>query len=297
MAGQRAVIVTEMKLILSRKGFDSSAGGVPSPIFPDGRMLSLPIPDKRSPIHYDAIKYEGESIAPLVSSLTRGRIKPHYGAHFDPDLSIESLPRFDGWRPIFGQTGASQGHLCKNGVQPGDLFLFFGFFRRTTFANGKYAWLKGSRPIHAIWGWLQIGEILPVDIGKGRLYDWAMYHPHCYWDPDKNNFLYISSSDLSLGRVVIEDIGGAGTFPRFSATRQLTAPSASNPSLWKLPEWFFPRKGRRPLTYHSDMGRWRTTGDGTELRTAGRGQEFILDCDEYPETFSWLSQLIKTDYS
>ncbi len=39
-----------MKIILSRKGFDSSAGGVPSPIFPDGGLLSLPIPDKASQI-------------------------------------------------------------------------------------------------------------------------------------------------------------------------------------------------------------------------------------------------------
>jgi Nucleotide modification associated domain 3 len=33
-----------MKLILSRKGFDSSHGGGPSPIRPDGRLLSFPIP-------------------------------------------------------------------------------------------------------------------------------------------------------------------------------------------------------------------------------------------------------------
>ena len=33
-----------MKVILSRKGFDSSYGGYPSPILPDGRMVSLPIP-------------------------------------------------------------------------------------------------------------------------------------------------------------------------------------------------------------------------------------------------------------
>ena len=33
-----------MKVILSRKGFDSSNGGCPSPILPDGTLLSLPIP-------------------------------------------------------------------------------------------------------------------------------------------------------------------------------------------------------------------------------------------------------------
>ncbi len=36
-----------MKVILSRKGFDSSAGGYPSPHFvQDGRLLSLPIPEE-----------------------------------------------------------------------------------------------------------------------------------------------------------------------------------------------------------------------------------------------------------
>ena len=33
-----------MKIILSRKGFDSSNGGCPSPIMPDGTLLSMPIP-------------------------------------------------------------------------------------------------------------------------------------------------------------------------------------------------------------------------------------------------------------
>ena len=41
-----------MKIVLSRKGFDSAAGGVASPILPDGKMLSLPIPDRSSPITY-----------------------------------------------------------------------------------------------------------------------------------------------------------------------------------------------------------------------------------------------------
>jgi len=46
-----------MKIIFSRKGFDSSTGGVPSPIFPDGKILSLPIPDKLSPIKYKDINW------------------------------------------------------------------------------------------------------------------------------------------------------------------------------------------------------------------------------------------------
>jgi len=281
-----------MRLILSRKGFDTSAGGMPSPILPDGRMISLPIPDKQSPIRYADISINGENIAPLVSNFTRGRVKPHYGTHLDPDLSTGNLPRIAGWRPIFGQTGAAQGHLCKNGVQKGDLFLFFGLFRRATLTSGKYSLLKGSPLIHAVWGWLQIGEILPVDSSKKLLPAWAGYHPHCYRGPEDNNVLYVSSNRLSLGQVVLEDCSGAGIFPNFSAKRQLTAPSAPNPSLWELPEWFFPQDGRRLLTYHADLERWRRMEHRTELRTAARGQEFILDCDEYPEAHSWLSSML-----
>jgi hypothetical protein len=255
-------------------------------------MVSLPIPDKQSPIRYADIKLDGENIAQLVTDLSHGRIPVHFGAHPDPDLSAGSLPRLDGWRPIFGQTGAAQGHLRKNGVQAGDLFLFFGLFRRTTLANGKHAWLKGAPSIHVIWGWLQIGEVLPVDISNGLLHDWAAYHPHCHRGPDRNNVLYVSSSHLSLGHGVLEDTFGAGIFPNFSASRQLTAPSAPNPSLWELPEWFFPRSERTPLTYHADPGRWERINHGTALRTAARGQEFILDCDEYPEALPWLSSLL-----
>jgi len=53
------------------------------------------------------------------------------GAHLDPDLDAASRRREPGWRPLLGQHGAAQSHLCNESVGPGDLFLFFGLFRRT----------------------------------------------------------------------------------------------------------------------------------------------------------------------
>ena len=45
------------KVILSRKGFDSKYGGKPSPIFNDGNIFSLPIPQNSiSPNKYKTIK-------------------------------------------------------------------------------------------------------------------------------------------------------------------------------------------------------------------------------------------------
>ena len=47
-----------MKVILSRKGFDSSYGGCASPILPDGTMLSMPIPGgEASNLKFEDIKY------------------------------------------------------------------------------------------------------------------------------------------------------------------------------------------------------------------------------------------------
>jgi len=121
-----------MRLILSRKGFDSSVGGVASPIFPDGRLLSLPIPLASAPIRYGDIAWDGTSLAPVVEALTRGRVRGGDPAHLDPDLNAAALPRLQSWGPAFGQVAAAQTHLAAQGVGPGDLFLFFGWFCRAS---------------------------------------------------------------------------------------------------------------------------------------------------------------------
>jgi hypothetical protein len=33
--------------------------------------------------------------------------------------------------------------------------------------------------------------------------------------------------------------------------------------------------------------------DGVMLKAASRGQEFVLDCDDYPEVITWLAELLK----
>ena len=280
-----------MKLILSRKGFDSSAGGVPSPIFPDGRMISLPIPDKNSPISYEDIFGGDDSFGDLVAGLTKKRIPPHFRAHLDPDLVAESLPRLPHWRPIFGQTGQAQSHLRNSGVGPGDLFVFFGLFRQIERVNGAYTWKRHSRPCHLLWGWLQVKKILHLADFPAKGYEWARYHPHFHRGEDPNNVLYFGRRHLRLAGQT-GNLPGAGAFSSFSKRRQLTKPCSEKVSLWELPGWFHPGKHRKPLTYHTDSKRWQRSGDNVELKSVGRGQEFILDCDEYPEAIPWVHQLI-----
>ena len=280
-----------MRLILSRKGFDSTFGKVPSPIFPDGRMLSLPIPSEASPIKYADVNWGGQKIGPIVSTLTRGRIASDARAHLDPDLRPDSLPRQPEWRPLFGQTAGAQGHLRNMGVRGGDIFLFFGLFRKVVVRAEIIEWDKASPSIHAIWGWMQIDKILPVDNTDFAAYGWAKYHPHLNWGADRNNVLYVARESLILDGVNHGDIPGAGVFPRFSDNLRLTAKCMST-SVWDLPGWIFPAKGQPPLSYHGESTRWTRDGDRTILRTVGKGQEFVLDCAKYPESISWIASLL-----
>lgn len=280
-----------MKLVLSRKGFDSSAGGCPSPILPDERMVSLPIPDKNSVITYGDIRRDEESVGSMVEQLTRGRIPTTHRAHLDPDLVEGSLVRRPGWRPIFGQTNQAQTHLQKNGVGPGDLFLFFGLFRRTSRSTGSLVWERGERPRHVIWGWLQVDEVLSPNEIDARQYAWATDHPHFHRGDDPKNTIYLARERLDFGTSGA-DLPGAGVFGQYAPELQLTATDGRRVSDWSLPEWFLPENGRTPLTYHAKAERWERRNGQARLNAAARGQEFVLDCDEYSEAVEWVTQLL-----
>jgi hypothetical protein len=282
-----------MKIIFSRKGFDSTAGGKPSPILLDGRMVSLPIPDNKSTIRYRDIRWQEYNLGSLVSNLTDGRIPAWYFAHLDPDINPESLSRPSEWRPIFGQTGAAQGHLRNNDVQPGDIFLFYGLFRNVIINAGRLQWDNHSQQRHVLWGWLQIDEILKIDSCDLSRYDWATNHPHFHRDSDANNTLYVARRFLTLPGLETDLLTGAGVFPRFSDHLMLTAPDAATHTQWLLPQWFYPHDGKYPLTYHPDMTRWQMTETGTKLNTVARGQEFILNTEDFPEAIEWLKGVLE----
>ncbi len=279
-----------MKLILSRKGFDSSAGGCPSPILPDGRLLSLPIPDARSRIRYGDLKHRaGLSVGRLVSQLTRGRWRSASRAHLDPDLLAETLPRETGWRPVLGQTGAAQGHLRAQQVGPGDLFLFFGLFRPVVFTARRWQFFASEPARHVIWGWLQIGEILAVDALPESRHRWLAYHPHCHGQPDRNNTLYLAVDELVLDGQPT-GLPGAGTMNKYDSRLSLTRPQARLPSEWSLPGCFHPDSGLATLSYHSRLSRWQRADDWCHLRSVSRGQEFVtqLPSDALP----WLKEIL-----
>jgi hypothetical protein len=278
-----------MHLILSRKGFDSSCGGAPSPILPDGNLLSLPIPSPHSPIRYEEIRFRGDRLGPLVEHLTHGRVRRDQGAHLDPDLRARAYPRLPGWRPLFGQDGTAQAHLANSGVGVGDLFLFFGWFRRADRTAGGYRFIPGARDLHVLFGWLQVGGVIPLKERRGEVPSWSHYHPHLHGDADGRNTLYVARETLELPG--IRGVPGGGVFKQYQETLCLTAPGETRTG-WRLPRWFFPRDGREPLTYHGRRERWRLEDEHALLRSVPRGQEFVLDVEAYPEAVDWVRRLV-----
>ena len=281
-----------MKLILSRKGFDSSYGGCASPIFPDSALYSLPIPDCYSNITYGDIRHGDTNIGEMVEDLTDKDVKRDHYAHLDPDINYAAYPRQEGWRPLFGQSCRAQGHLRNECVQIGDLFLFFGFYQKAKKTSGKWHFVQNARELHILWGWLQIGEIHKIDeLAKGEL-PWARYHPHLHpsWGKDLTNTLYIASDTLDLGDGPIGT--GAGQFPKLHPNLILTEPGKSK-SYWRLPGCFYPDDGKRPLTHHPKHLWWHDD-KYAYVQRKGQGQEFVLNLDQYPDVTDWLVQSIFT---
>jgi hypothetical protein len=277
-----------VKLILSRKGFDTSNSGLPSPILPDGRLVSIPIPAdvEGSGMPYDSIQAtNNKTFADLMNDL-RIPIPPD-GAHLDPDLIYTARPRVPGWRPLFGQEGAAQSHLENQHVGAGDVFLFFGRFRQTGEQGGRLCWANG-RVVHAIFGFLEIGEILHADSAEAaQRVPWAADHPHIQtWELRKHkNTVYVANKSSALA----PGWPAAGTI-HFTAEALLTG-AGPNPSVWHLTTAFAPHIGK--LSYHAEPSRWSKLEDGrVALQSVGRGQEFVVCADAGLR--EWARGLIKS---
>ncbi|MBX7496955.1 hypothetical protein K3172_13920 [Qipengyuania sp. 6B39] len=189
-----------MRIIFSRKGFDSAAGGGPSPIV-GGRPVSLPIPAGAA----SRTRYGDLGLGEHAAAASRGRLGGDALCHHDP-MFVE-----DG-RCLFGQVGAAQTHLSNRGVGRGDVFLFFGLFREA-----------GGDPHHRIFGYLEVEDIIPLASGAPQ---WLVErgHPHALAMHGTNDTIYA---------------GPGRTANKACDALRLTVPGGPA-SLWRRPAWLSP---------------------------------------------------------
>lgn len=287
-----------MKIILSRKGFDSSAGGYPSPhLLDSGRLISFPIPDDENVdtgVSYSDLRVDqNHTYLDLMEQL--GIKKYSYGSsvHLDPDISGSVTHRKHAeWRGIFGQSSAAQAHLSNKKVKEGDLFLFFGWFKDAVRTATGYRYVNGTHR-HIIWGYMQIGEIEPID--KARQYDaWKLFHPHYKCLDREMNTAYIAASSLSFDN----SVPGCGTF-KYDDSLVLTQAGQRKRSLWQLPQFFHPSIGTT-MSYHENLytkkGKpvWQLRDNHCTLQSVGRGQEFVIEGND--EVTNWAKGLIQRQF-
>lgn len=277
-----------MKVILSRKGFDSQYGGYPSPILPDGRMISLPIPsDEEKPIHYSDLKIDRTTTYYDIMKELEPEIKyddewhrltERTKCHLDPDVYRNVRKRNEHWKAIFGQIDAAQTHLDNEGVKEGDIFLFFSTFRQTEYEGGRSNFVPEDPKIHIIFGYLQIGEIKKIGPNT-KCPSWMDYHPHT--DSDRrggNNTVYIARDTLSWD----SKLPGADTFD-YHEDLILTKEGYSK-SRWDLDAIFKEVK----ISYHSKKS-WGKEG---YFQSTAKGQEFVIHSNN--EIEGWVKKLIST---
>ncbi|MGI8425610.1 MAG: hypothetical protein ACR2M4_03240 [Actinomycetota bacterium] len=284
-----------MKLVLSRKGFDSGYGGMPSPILPDGRLVPLPIPTGHDRFTFADLNLPDVDVGGLLGDLSRDVFCLQTVIHLDPDLDRGSDTRLAGWRPALGQTGNSQSHLRDMGIGVEDVFLFFGWFRETEYKSGAWCYVKGAPHLHVMFGWIEVADVLPIVLERERClseFPWISNHPHVsrpdhYTDP--RNTLYIAANQSHFN----PNVGyGGGRFLKYDDRLRLTKPGRSR-SVWSLPAWFTPKAGQAALSYHPRPDQWEQDGDRVTLRSTAKGQEFVMDCAAYPEGEEWLVGLIQ----
>lgn len=268
-----------MKFILSRKGFDGSNGGIPSPIMPDGTLLSIPIPSY-DPNTYDELMYDDFTYKKILRDLG---YKGMNSCHVDPDIRENvRIQEVKHWKPAFGQIDAAQGYLRNTAVEIGDIFLFFGRFRRIKFDNGIYQYDKKSKTdfyqgniLHVIFGYMQVGEILHSSEQIQKYY----WHPHARKEriENPNNALYLPSKNLSL----LPEMKGYGVL-NYSKKRVLTKYESTTA------DW----QGKAFLLPQQIIGSQRKNSSKTGgLYYQGIWQELVFDASE--DAVIWIKDIIQ----
>ena len=266
-----------MKIILSRKGFDSQYGQIPSPILSDGTLLSLPIPSKMDPeVKFKDLHHGDLSYYDIIRMLSpRSSIKENHTCHLDPDIRSEVKERPMERVPSFGQEKAALRHLQNQNVGIGDVFLFFGWFRQTQYIDNRLVYTPNAPDLHVIYGYFPVGGII------NRMADvpaWLKDHPHVKADRWNNpNVIFTASQRLSL----CPGLPGAACF-QFDNRLVLTK-SGCKRSTWDLPHFF------RGISISYNKNSWKEDC----FVAASKGQEFVFEAND--GAVEWIKNIISPE--
>lgn len=269
------------KIVFSRKGFDSQYGGIPSVIWPNSKeMLSFPIPVKSPEQGFkaDELSFKGNKLSRLLMDLKYKQTKPDQNFHFDPMIQ-SLLPEVP---PVgaFGQSGSASGHLKKNHISKGDVFLFFGTFCECYWEGDKLMRYSMMNPFHAIWGFLEVDSHIDIDPSQSDAEDELLKsHPYLKNHPHiQNRKLYKAKNTIYIGK-------NFGTFCYNESLR--LSKNNFKKSIWELPEVFsgIDISYIKTLAVQKDAPR-------VDLSTPGKGQEFVLK-NPNDGILEWLNSILQ----
>ena len=300
-----------IKVILSRKGFDSSNGGFPSLILPekdkDGfrKMISLPIPCCSKCCNYEkckSYKYSNDTrLYNMMSNLYNGKGKKRNTikikknnkivdeillseathCHLDPCLgnySIKELEKVG----IFGQHGRAATELKD--VRKDDIFIFFGLFNDVAVKDDKYIIKnKENGGRHVMFGYLQVGKI----IDNNKYYIEYEKHPHfCCCKIKNNNKIFIASDKCSFD----DNIKGYGMF-KYDLKLDLTQQKPDK-TYWKqITHWNCDKLPVFLRDLKEGTLKYKEEGKDKYFDVAPQWQEFVIE--ENKEVEEWAIELIK----
>lgn len=291
-----------MKLVLSRKGFDSGSGGCLSPYNHEtGEYIWCPIPEKVNsysnqvrytdiPVKKDYLSgLKGSNLSEVYKSLKgTDRVKLRKNeyvsiddrdlfAHFDPMLGLPPWIEANDKLKIgkgFGQFNAAP-HLENHNVNEGSIFLFFGGFQSTSHRK-----ISG----HYIYGWLKIKKrIETYKECKEIIEQYNLeHHPHiteAAFKRNQKNYIFLPDQWL------FDDlkIPGCGYFTTLNDSLLLSNNKESNKATWKLPIFFY----QNLTQVHQKT--WEHIQEGFCTVRTGIGQEFVTQLSEKGE--KWLRDL------
>jgi len=192
--------------------------------------------------------------------------------HLDPDLNYWThSKRHKQWKAAFGQAGPQEARLQQGKVCVGDIFLFYGWFKQIRIKSGRYEYIKNSRNLHVIYGYMVVDEVFDLSNPKLEVPAHLDDHPHMV-----NRYTYGKKNRIYCGT-------DAGIF-QYHKDLVLTRDGESR-SRWELPSFFVNE------AFGGKVERRRLPNGNVALDFIGRNSQELLITSSKP-VLEWADKLI-----